>query len=247
MTTRRAKQRQQRSQSQLRLTIIIVGALILALAGAFIALRASTPQINRTPEAGRSSAASLNPGDGADICGQFPKRAGQETAPPPMTIKETGSYAAWIELNYGVIGLDLYANVAPQTVNNFMYLACNKFYDGLTFHRVIPGFMAQGGDPLGDGTGGPGYTIPDEFALSAMKFNREGLLSMAHTSEPNSAGSQFFITFAPATHLDGSFTIFGEVVTGMDVALGVTPRDPDLQPDQPGDTIVSIIVREVGQ
>jgi len=246
MTTRRVKRRERRDQ-QLRNTIIAVGVLISVLAAVFIFLRVtSTPAINRVPRPGHRSAATFEPGQGVDICGQFPARTGKETQPPPMVIKEARDYAAWITTKYGDIGIDLYANVAPRTVNNFMFLACTKFYDGLTFHRVIPKFMAQGGDPSGDGTGGPGYTIPDEYVLTGMKFDRPGLVSMAKSSKPDSAGSQFFITYGPQPKLDGQFTIFGEVVTGMDVASAISPRIPETHPLTPGDTIVSIVVREIG-
>ncbi len=114
----------------------------------------------------------------------------------------------------GEIKIDFYPDDAPKTVENFVTLAKKGYYDGLTFHRVIPGFMAQGGDPKGDGTGGPGYKITAEF--NKQKHLR-GTLAMARTQDPNSAGSQFYICFTPQSHLDGQYTIFGQVVSGMDV------------------------------
>ncbi len=244
MTTSRARRRQRRNEQQLRLVIIIGGALILIVAGIFIALRVATPDYGRLPRANRVSAANLEPGAGKDICALFPKRTGTETQRPALVIDRGKDYAAWLQTRNGVVAIDLFANIAPETVNNFMYLACNKFYDGLTFHRVIPSFMAQGGDPKGDGTGGPGYTIPDEFGTSDLTFDQPGLVSMAHTNAPNSAGSQFFITYGPTPNLNGSFTIFGQVVKGMEVVQVITPHDP-LFPTVRGDTIVSIIVRQV--
>jgi peptidyl-prolyl cis-trans isomerase B (cyclophilin B) len=117
------------------------------------------------------------------------------------------------------IEAELYPDSAPKTVDNFIKLAKEGFYDGLTFHRVIPGFMIQGGDPNGNGTGGPGYTIEGEFSDNGFKNDLKhtrGVLSMARAMDPNSAGSQFFIMHADAPHLDGSYAAFGKVVKGMD-------------------------------
>ncbi len=164
---------------------------------------------------------------------------------PPLVIDPEKEYVAWIVTEHGDIALNLFADLAPETVNNFAYLACVGFYDDITWHRVIPGFMAQTGDPTGTGFGGPGYTIRDEYMLSKLSFNKAGLLSMAHTDQPNSAGSQFFITYGPTPYLDGSFTIFGEVASGMDVLLKLTPRDPQADPAFFGDKLVTLIVREV--
>ena len=113
----------------------------------------------------------------------------------------------------GKIVIELYPDSAPETVANFRNLIKRKFYDGLTFHRYVEGFVIQGGDPNGDGTGGPGYTIKDEFN---NRKHVTGTVAMAKTEEPNSAGSQFYICLAPAPHLDGSYTIFGQVIQGMD-------------------------------
>ena len=123
--------------------------------------------------------------------------------------------------NGGVIVAELYPQVAPNTVANFVSLVRSGFYDGLTFHRVIPGFMIQGGDPDGRGTGGPGYSIKGEFARNGFRQNNlrhtRGVLSMARSMMPNSAGSQFFIMHANAPHLDGDYAAFGIVLEGMDV------------------------------
>jgi cyclophilin family peptidyl-prolyl cis-trans isomerase len=122
-----------------------------------------------------------------------------------------------LETNQGDIVVELFENEAPNTTANFVSLVESGFYDGKTFHRVIPGFMAQGGDPNGDGSGGPGYTIPDECRQENHRNHFRGTLSMAKTAEPDSAGSQFFICFAPVDHLDGKYTAFGRVVEGMRV------------------------------
>lgn len=113
----------------------------------------------------------------------------------------------------GEIRMEFFPEDAPKTVENFVTLARKGFYDGLVFHRVVPGFVVQGGDPKGDGTGGPGYTIKAEF--SARKHVR-GTLAMARSQHPDSAGSQFYITYGPQPHLDGSYTVFGQVVAGME-------------------------------
>ena len=131
--------------------------------------------------------------------------------------------------NGGIIKAELYPEVAPNTVANFVNLVQSGFYDGLIFHRVIPGFMIQGGDPQGTGMGGPGYTIKGEFARNGFKQNTlkhtRGVLSMARSMMPNSAGSQFFIMHANAPHLDGDYAAFGIVLEGMDVvdAIATTP------------------------
>ena len=137
---------------------------------------------------------------------------------------------AEIETTLGSIKIELFPKEAPDTVANFIKLAEKGYYDGVIFHRVIPGFMIQGGDPSGNGTGGPGYTIDAEF--TTKKKHTAGVLSMARTSNPNSAGSQFFIMVAPSTHLDGQYSIFGEVVEGMDVVNKIvnTPRDRSDKP-----------------
>ncbi|NLZ39632.1 MAG: peptidylprolyl isomerase [Firmicutes bacterium] len=135
----------------------------------------------------------------------------------------------------GIIKAELYPEAAPNTVKNFVSLAQRGFYDGLIFHRVISGFMIQGGDPQGTGMGGPGYTIAGEFPLNGFPNplkHKRGVLSMARSIRPNSAGSQFFIMHADAPHLDGQYAAFGQVIEGMDVvdAIAATPTD---QQDRP--------------
>ena len=167
----------------------------------------------------------------------------QFTICPPMTIDQTKSYTATIETENGDIVLELFPDVAPIAVNSFIFLSENGWYDGVTFHRVIPGFVAQGGDPTGTGFGGPGYAYDIEIS-DEVTFDQAGLLSMAN-SGPGSNGSQFFITYTPQPDLDGRFTIFGQVISGMDVVDQITPRDPSQSPGlPPGDQILGITIEE---
>ncbi|NUQ85304.1 MAG: peptidylprolyl isomerase [Anaerolineales bacterium] len=160
-----------------------------------------------------------------------------------MAIDVTKKYFATFKMaKGGEFTVELFADKAPLTVNNFVFLARDGFYDGTTFHRVLEGFMAQGGDPTGTGGGGPGYRFEDEIN-DDLKFDKEGILAMAN-SGPNTNGSQFFITYAPTPWLDGLHTIFGRVVEGMDVVKGITLRDPNLLPDYPGDAIETITITE---
>lgn len=173
------------------------------------------------------------------------ERTGEKSfaGPPEMIIDPDRTYTATIHTEKGDIVLELFAKDTPITTNNFVFLSCKGFYDGLTFHRVIPGFMAQGGDPTGTGAGGPGYTIPDE--QDTASFDAPGMLSMGKSSLPNSAGSQFFITYSPQRHLDRDFTVFGRVTEGMEVLEQLTPRDPEQTPRaEPGDVIRSITIEE---
>jgi cyclophilin family peptidyl-prolyl cis-trans isomerase len=159
-----------------------------------------------------------------------------------MTIDENKTYLATFKMaKGGEFVVELFADKAPVTVNNFVFLAQQGYYNGTTFHRVLEGFMAQGGDPTGTGTGGPGYQFEDEF--SDLTFDKPGLLAMANAG-PNTNGSQFFITYAPTPHLNGLHTIFGEVIEGMDVVNSITLRDPQQNPDFEGDAIETITITE---
>ena len=144
--------------------------------------------------------------------------------PPEMVIDPAKHYTATIVTDLGAIELELHAALAPTTVNNFVFLARDGFYDGVTFHRVIKGFMAQGGDPTGSGRGGPGYTFADEFDFT-LRHDGPGVLSMANAG-PGTNGSQFFITQVATPHLDDRHTVFGRVTKGMDVVLAIPERDP---------------------
>ena len=142
---------------------------------------------------------------------------------------------------------ELYPDKAPNTVNNFISLANKGFYDGLTFHRVIPGFMIQGGCPQGTGMGGPGYEINGEFAANGFRQNdlkhTLGVLSMARTMAPNSAGSQFFIMVAPAPHLDGQYAAFGQITEGTDIAVDISRVQRSMMNDKPKKPVVMQSVR----
>jgi len=166
----------------------------------------------------------------------------QYSRPPEMQIDPNKRYEAVFHTDRGDFTVELFAREAPVTVNNIVFLARDGFYDGTTFHRVIQGFMAQGGDPTGTGTGGPGYKFNDERGALALKHDRAGILSMANAG-PNTNGSQFFITFGPTPHLNGKHGVFGRVASGMDVVNSIRPRDPD-RDRAPGDRIVSIEIRE---
>lgn len=159
------------------------------------------------------------------------------TAYPEFTIDLNSVYDAVIATEKGNIRIRLFDDESPLAVNNFVFLAQDGFYDFTTFHRVIEGFMAQGGDPLGSGTGGPGYEFDNEVD-NGLSFDRAGLLAMANAG-PDTNGSQFFITFGPSTNLDGGYTIFGEVVEGMDVLNAIRFRDPARDPEV-GDLIEAI-------
>lgn len=149
-----------------------------------------------------------------------------------MQIDPAKAYRATMETSKGTIELELFSQYAPKTVNNFVFLSREGFYDGLVFHRVISNFMVQGGDPTGSGRGGPGYKFEDEVANNPMK-HETGTLSMANAG-PNTNGSQFFITHAPQPHLNGKHTVFGKVVNGQDVVDAI----------RQGDTIQKVTISE---
>ena len=165
----------------------------------------------------------------------------QWTTPPEMVIDPKKKYSATISTEKGDMVIELFADKTPKTVNNFVFLAREGYYDGTIFHRVIPDFMAQGGDPTGTGRGGPGYKFNDEFHPS-LKHNKPGILSMANAG-PGTNGSQFFITHVPTPHLDGKHSVFGQLTSGLDVLLSIPERDP-MRPQYPGVKINSITITE---
>ena len=168
--------------------------------------------------------------------------ADQYSAEPAMGIDVTKQYFATVKMaKDGEFKIQLFPDKAPRTVNSFVFLACKGYFDGLTFHRVLEGFMAQGGDPTGTGTGGPGYEFANED--SDLTFDKAGVVAMANAGRDTN-GSQFFITFAPAPHLNGGYTIFGQVVEGMDVVNSITRRDPDQNPNFEGDAMESVTITE---
>ncbi len=149
--------------------------------------------------------------------------AKQWKSAPAMQIDPKKRYSASMETNKGAIEIELYPQHAPQTVNNFVFLSKEGFYDRVKFHRVIPNFMVQGGDPTGSGRGGPGYRFADECAGNPLR-HESGVLSMANAG-PNTNGSQFFITHSPQQHLDGKHTVFGKVTSGIDVVNSIRQGD----------------------
>jgi cyclophilin family peptidyl-prolyl cis-trans isomerase len=161
--------------------------------------------------------------------------------PPAMSIDASKQYFATIKTELGDIRLELYADKAPMTVNNLVFLARQGYYDDTTFHRVMDGFMAQAGDPTGTGSGGPGYTFPDEFNPD-LGHAAAGILSMANRGTDTNGG-QFFITYAPQPHLDGKHTVFGKVVSGMDVVESLAGRSPT--DDIPATKIETIEIEEL--
>ncbi len=162
--------------------------------------------------------------------------------PPTLQIDPKKQYTAILHTVKGDIKIELLAAQAPITVNNFVFLARDGFYNNTTFHRVIGGFMAQGGDPTGTGTGGPGYRFDDERSALEIPHDREGILSMANAGR-NTNGSQFFITYGPTPHLNGKHAVFGRVTEGMNVLRSLRERDPQ-RDRNPGDALISVDIIE---
>lgn len=165
----------------------------------------------------------------------------QWSTPPQLTIDSKKKYTATLSTDKGDMVLELFADKTPKTVNNFVFLAREGFYDGTIFHRVIADFMVQGGDPTGTGRGGPGYRFADEFHPS-LKHSKPGILSMANAG-PGTNGSQFFITHVPTPWLDGKHSVFGQITSGLDVLMSIPPRDP-MRPEYPGIKIQSVTITE---
>jgi cyclophilin family peptidyl-prolyl cis-trans isomerase len=168
----------------------------------------------------------------------------QYSSAPPMMIDVKKKYTATFTMaKGGTFVIDLYADKAPITVNSFVFLARQRYFDGVTFHRVLDGFMAQGGDPTGTGGGNPGYKF--RYEANNLKFDKAGVVAMANEAPASATnGSQFFITFGPQPSLDGGYTIFGQVIAGMDVVNGLTRRDPQQNPTFQGDIISTVTITE---
>jgi peptidylprolyl isomerase len=232
----RRKQEELRRQKVRQRNLIIGGVLVAIAAVALLAFFLTRDEPAETAT-------------GSEVTGERPLaavepglRAGYYDEAPAMTIDTARGYQAVIRMeNGGEMRFRLFDDESPQTVNNFVFLANQGFYDGTTFHRVLADFMAQGGDPTGTGGGDPGYRFADETD-NGLTFDRRGLLAMAN-SGPDTNGSQFFITFVPTPHLDGDHTIFGELIEGDDVLSGLTLRDPETA-TTPGDTISEIVIIE---
>ena len=207
--------------------------LLLLCSLVMTACTVASPTTDEPPEPEEGTAAALEPAD----------RIGMYSAVPDMTIDADKQYHATFKTEKGDMRILLFAEDAPLTVNNFVFLARDGFYNDTHFHRVLANFMAQGGDPSGTGAGGPGYQFQDEIVAS-LQFDRAGLLAMANAG-PGTNGSQFFITFAETPWLNGNHTIFGEVVEGMDVLFSLELRDPAAgASDSPGELLISVEIEE---
>jgi len=212
-----ARQRSYIQMAALAVLVLVAGGVIWTMSGKYTK-RAETVSTAPTPKSLQFASA------------------------PPMSIDVSKQYFATVKMaKGGQFVIQLYPDKAPITVNSFVFLARQGFFDGVTFHRVLEGFMAQGGDPTGTGMGGPGYEFQNED--NDLRFDKAGMVAMANAGRDTN-GSQFFITFAPAEHLNGGYTIFGQVVEGMDVVNNITRRNPDQKPAYPGDAILSVTVEE---
>ncbi len=229
-----------KSQRQDTPVLIIGIGAVLVLVVIIVAIVASQ---NPSQSAGATPTQSAGSSP-TQASGQAPVLVGTKTysGPPPMTLDKTKQYTATVKMaKGGEFVIQLYPDKAPITVNSFVFLARQGFFDGVTFHRVLSGFMAQGGDPTGTGGGGPGYQFVNED--SDLTFDKAGVVAMANAGR-NTNGSQFFITFAPQPSLNGGYTIFGQVISGMDVVNGITLRDPQQNPTFQGDAIQSVTITE---
>jgi len=223
---RRQEEKLKQQARRNRIIAIVAVVVVIIVVGIFLWQRSGEGEVELM-DAPRTLS-TVEPADRLDYYEAYPEQV----------IDSAQNYEAIIRTNQGDIRLRLFAESSPLTVNNFVFLANEGFYDGLTFHRVLEDFMAQGGDPTGLGFGGPGYQFADETE-NGLQFDRPGLLAMAN-SGPSTNGSQFFITFTETPHLNGLHTIFGEVIEGEEV-LGLLQR---VQPGEPGDVIerVDIVV-----
>ena len=227
MSTRREaikNEKRRRKARQKWVTYISIGLVILGVAALIWIIIASQPPKAVTSQNAPTVAAM------------------QFAAPPPMQIDVKKQYFATVKMaKGGEFVIQLYPDKAPITVNSFVFLANKGFFNGTTFHRVLEGFMAQGGDPTGLGNGGPGYTFENE--INDLLFDKPGVVAMANAG-PNTNGSQFFIMFGPYGLSENDYTIFGQVISGMDVVNGLTRRDPQQNPNFAGDAIASITISE---
>jgi len=250
LAERRAEERRRRRRK--RIAAGVVGGLIAAgglTVGALALFGGDDPPTEPvagptpTPTQEETMAEPQGVACGGDVPEAADRRRQSYDEPPETGLSEGADYRAVLRTSCGRIEIDLFEEQTPVTVNNFAFLSRERFYDGTIFHRVIAGFMNQGGDPEGTGMGGPGYQFEDEI-VDELGFDRGGLLAMANAG-PGTNGSQFFITAAPAPHLDGLHTIFGEVVEGMDVVERINELETD-QGDRPTATVYieSIQIRE---
>jgi peptidylprolyl isomerase len=217
----------------MRWLFALIGIAVLA-AATFFLLRQNNPN-----PAGISNTAIGNLGGSMEALPYKSEKPITKFAKPEEVIDPAKyDYFAEIETSKGKVMVDLYQDEAPATVNSFVFLALNHYFDGIIWHRVIPGFVAQTGDPTGTGTGGPGYRFGLEVTPK-LNYDKPGLLGMARTMDPNSNGSQFFITYGPTPNLNQQYTIFGQVTEGMDVVENINPTEgPGAKPER--DKILSV-------
>lgn len=233
MSKRSQAKKKQAAKKQKGLNLWVIGVVVV------IALIIVLIVVSQTPKS--SSPGATLP---SEPSGGVPTLIGtkQYSSAPPMLIDTSKQYTATVKLTKGgEFVIQLYADKAPITVNSFVFLARQGYFDGVTFHRVLPRFMAQGGDPTGTGRGNPGYSFVNED--SNLKFDKAGVVAMANGGRDTN-GSQFFIMFGPDSQLDGDYTIFGQVISGTDVVNAISLRDPDKAPTTPGDAIESITITE---
>jgi cyclophilin family peptidyl-prolyl cis-trans isomerase len=239
MPTKREAIRIERRRRQARrktVQFIAIGIVALAVIVVITLIVVSSSRSNT----GTGSAATLAAYEKANSATPILVGTKQYNNAPPITIDQTKQYFATVKMaKGGEFIIQLYPDKAPITVNSFVFLAQRKFFDGTTFHRVLEGFMAQGGDPTGTGSGGPGYQFSNE--QNDLQFDKAGVVAMAN-SGPNTNGSQFFIMFGPYALSESDYTIFGQVTSGMDVVNGLTRRDPTQNPTFTGDAIESVTI-----
>ncbi len=228
------KQKKERTQLWITLGVLVLAAIIIVT----IIVSNSNKQTAAEPTAAEPTSAVPTAG------GAIPTLIGTKTysSAPPFLIDVTKTYLATVKMaKGGEFVIRLYPDKAPITVNSFVFLARQGYFDGTTFHRVLQDFMAQGGDPTGTGGGGPGYQFVNED--SDLTFDKAGVVAMANAGRDTN-GSQFFITFSDQSYLNGGYTIFGQVISGMDVVNAITLRDPQTNPTFEGDVIESITIEE---
>jgi len=229
---RRTAQARKRTITQI-VGIIIVVLVVVGIAYGVWSTRKGQMSTDQNPP---QTSSPPTPG------GPTPELVGtkQYSYAPPLLIDVTKQYFATMKMaKGGEFVIQLYPDKAPITVNSFIFLANQGYFDGVTFHRVLAGFMAQGGDPTGTGGGGPGYQFVNES--NDLKFDKAGVVAMANAGRDTN-GSQFFITFGLASLSESDYTIFGQVISGMDVVSGITLRDPSQNPGYTGDVIQSITI-----
>ena len=235
--TRNAK-RAARARQKLITRLVGIGLFILAIAVIGFSIYYSHKRSTTANQTQAGSNSALTPGGPTPVL----VATKQYSAAPPLLIDQSKQYFASVQMaKGGQFVIQLYPNKAPITVNSFVFLANQGFFNDLSFHRVLEGFMAQGGDPTGTGDGGPGYQFVNES--NDLKFDKAGVVAMANAGRDTN-GSQFFITFGPVDLSESDYTIFGQVTTGMDVVNSITLRDPTQNPSFTGDVIQSITISE---